>query len=68
MRAAEGQAVLRHGDSEDVCLVEDLSEKRAAILRRYLEPAVGARPFFPSDAVRRSRNSKVSSASIPSFG
>ena len=47
VRAAEGQAVLRHGDSEDVCLVEDLSEKRAAILRRYLELAVGARPFFP---------------------
>jgi hypothetical protein len=32
-----------------VSLVEDLSDKRAAILRRYLELAAGARPFFPID-------------------
>src|SRR6202045_362275 len=46
---ADGRAVLRHGQREDVALVEDLSDKRAAILRRYLELAPGARPFFPID-------------------
>lgn len=46
---ADGRAVLRHGRREDVSLVEDHSDKRAAILRRYLELAPGARPFFPID-------------------
>jgi hypothetical protein len=46
---ADGRAVLRHGRREDVSLVEDLSDKRAAILRRYLELAPGARPFFTID-------------------
>jgi hypothetical protein len=40
---------LRRGRPEDVSLVEDLSDGRAAILRRYLEVAPGARPFFPID-------------------
>ena len=44
---ADGHAVLRRGRPEDVSLVEDLSDNRAAILRRYLEVAAGARPFFP---------------------
>lgn len=30
-------------------MVEDLTDSRAAILRRYLELAPGARPFFPID-------------------
>ena len=46
---ADGRAVLRHGQREQVSLVEDFSDKRAAILRRYLELAPGARPFFPID-------------------
>ncbi|MBV9320488.1 MAG: nitroreductase family deazaflavin-dependent oxidoreductase [Mycobacterium sp.] len=46
---ADGRAVLRHGRPEDVSLVEDFSDKRAAILRRYLDLAPGARPFFPID-------------------
>jgi deazaflavin-dependent oxidoreductase (nitroreductase family) len=46
---ADGRAVLRRGRREHVSLVEDLSDKRAAILRRYLELAPGARPFFPID-------------------
>jgi hypothetical protein len=45
----DGHAVLRRGRPEHVSLVEDLSDKRAAILRRYLELAAGARPFFPID-------------------
>ena len=43
------RAVLRHGQPEDVSMVEDFSDKRAAILRRYLDLAPGARPFFPID-------------------
>ncbi|CNF37545.1 protein of uncharacterised function (DUF385) [Mycobacterium tuberculosis] len=46
-RAAEGRGVLRHGRREEVRLVEDFSDQRAAILRRYLEVAPGARPHFP---------------------
>jgi deazaflavin-dependent oxidoreductase (nitroreductase family) len=46
---ADSRAVLRHGRHEDVTVVEDLSDERAAILRRYLELAAGARPFFSID-------------------
>jgi F420H(2)-dependent quinone reductase len=49
LRAGDGRAVLQRGQREDVSLVEDLSDKRAAILRRYLELAQGARPFFDVD-------------------
>ncbi|HVQ53078.1 MAG TPA: hypothetical protein VMS92_23830, partial [Mycobacterium sp.] len=49
LRAGGGRAVLQRGQREDVSLVEDLSDKRPAILRRYLELAAGARPFFPID-------------------
>jgi hypothetical protein len=52
---ADGRAVLRRGRREDVSLVEDLSDKRAAILRRHLELAAGARPFSRSTAMRRLR-------------
>jgi hypothetical protein len=48
-RAADGRAVLRSGRREEVRLVEDFSDHRAAILRRYLEVAPGARPHFPVD-------------------
>ena len=46
---ADNHAVLVRGGREEVALVEDLSDKRAAILRRYLELAAGARPFFTVD-------------------
>ena len=46
---ADGHAALRQGEHEEVELVEDASEHRAGILRRYLELAPGARPFFPID-------------------
>jgi hypothetical protein len=49
LRGGDGRAVLRRGRPEEVALVEDLSEHRAAILRRYLELAPGARPFFTID-------------------
>jgi hypothetical protein len=48
-RAADGLAVLRYGPREDVRLVEEFSDHRAMILRRYLEVAPGARPHFPID-------------------
>jgi deazaflavin-dependent oxidoreductase (nitroreductase family) len=43
VRAAEGRAVLRHGRHEEVRLEEVDPAQRAAILRRYLECAPGAR-------------------------
>ena len=47
---ADGHAVLlMRRRRENVTLVEDLSGDRAAVLRRYLEVAPGARPFFPLD-------------------
>ncbi|WP_370062469.1 nitroreductase/quinone reductase family protein [Mycobacterium sp. MAA66] len=46
---ADNHAVLLQRAREDVSLVEDFSDDRAAILRRYLELAPGARPFFSID-------------------
>jgi hypothetical protein len=44
---ADKHAVLLKGKRENVSVVEDFSGHRPAILRRYLELAPGARPFFP---------------------
>jgi hypothetical protein len=49
LRADDGHAALRQGSREEVELVEDTSAHRPAILRRYLELAPGARPFFTVD-------------------
>jgi hypothetical protein len=49
LRGGDGRAVLKRRQPEEVSLVEDHSDKRAAVLRRYLELAPGARPFFPID-------------------
>lgn len=49
VRAAGGHAVLRHGRSEVVRLEEIAPASRAAILRRYLERAPGARAHIPVD-------------------
>lgn len=49
LRAGDGRAVLRRGRREEVGLLEDFSDGRAEILRRYLELAPGARPFFAID-------------------
>ena len=47
---ADGHAVLlMRRKRENVSLVEDFSADRAAVLRRYLDLAPGARPFFPID-------------------
>lgn len=47
LKAAGGQAVLRHGRRERVCLEEVDPGARAPILRRYLQVAPGARPHIP---------------------
>jgi hypothetical protein len=49
VRAAGGQAVLRHGRREAVRLEEVAPRDRAPILRRYLQLAPGARPHVPVD-------------------
>lgn len=49
VRAAHGQAVLRHGGREVVRLEELPVADRAEILRRYLELAPGARAHIPVD-------------------
>jgi len=47
VRAANGRVVLRHGDREAVRLVDVPVERRAPIIRRYLDYAPGARPHIP---------------------
>ena len=49
LRAAGGQATLRHGRREAVHLQEVSAGARPAILRRYLAVAPGARPHIPVD-------------------
>ena len=49
VQAAEGQAVLHHGRRESVCLVEVPVEKRAPILKAYLQRAPGARGHIAID-------------------
>lgn len=49
VRAAGGEAVLRHGQRERVCLEEVEPAARAPILQRYLQVAPGARAHFPVD-------------------
>jgi hypothetical protein len=49
VRAAGGQAMLRHGRREAVRLEEVDASARAPILRRFLAIAPGARPHIPVD-------------------
>ncbi|HME04687.1 MAG TPA: nitroreductase/quinone reductase family protein [Solirubrobacteraceae bacterium] len=49
VRAAGGQAVLRHGNHETVRLEEVDVGARAPVLRRYLQVAPGARAHVPVD-------------------
>jgi hypothetical protein len=47
VRAAGGRALLRHGRAEPVLLEELEIEKRAPVLKSYLQRAPGARPHLP---------------------
>ncbi len=49
VRAADGRARLRHGRTEQVRLEELAVEKRAPVLKLYLQRAPGARPHIPVD-------------------
>lgn len=49
VKAAAGRAVLRHGRAESVRLEELEVEKRAPVLKAYLQRAPGARPHIPVD-------------------
>lgn len=50
VRAAKGEAVLRHGRREEVWLDEVAVERRAPVLRAYLERAPNARVHVPVPA------------------
>ncbi len=49
VRADKGRAVLRHGRREEVRLEEVPVAERAAVIRRYLQVARGARPHIAVD-------------------
>jgi hypothetical protein len=49
VKAANGNAVLRHGRHEDVHLEEVAADQRAPVLKAYLKRAPGARPHLPVD-------------------
>jgi len=49
VEAAAGRAVLRHGRREQVRLEEVPPERRAPVLKAYLQRAPGARPHVPVD-------------------
>lgn len=49
VRAAGGQATLRHGPARACRLTEIPVDQRAPILRRYLQKVPGARPHMPVD-------------------
>jgi deazaflavin-dependent oxidoreductase (nitroreductase family) len=49
IRAADGIAVLRHGQTEQVRLEEVPVELRSRVLKVYLQRAPGARPHIPVD-------------------
>jgi deazaflavin-dependent oxidoreductase (nitroreductase family) len=67
VRAAGGHAVLRHGRREAVQLTEVPAEDRAAILRRYLERAPGARPHIPVDRHASLEDFEAVASQIPVF-
>jgi hypothetical protein len=49
VRAAGGQARLRHGKTEEVFLEEVEVSQRAPVLKAFLQHAPGARPHIPVD-------------------
>lgn len=67
VRAAGGRAVLRHGQAEVVRLEEVDPAERAAILRRYLECAPGARSHIPVDRGAPLREFERVAAQYPVF-
>jgi deazaflavin-dependent oxidoreductase (nitroreductase family) len=67
IRAASGEAVLRHGRREPVRLEEVPPEARAEIVRRYLTLAPGARPHIPVDRGAPLEEFELISPQVPVF-
>ena len=67
LRAADGRAVLRHGQTDPVVLAEVPIDQRAAILKRYLECAPGARSHFPVDRTASTAEFERIAARYPVF-
>ena len=67
VKAAAGRAVLRHGGAEEVLLEELPTEKRAPVLKAYLQRAPGARPHIPVDKDAPLAAFEAIAAQIPVF-
>jgi deazaflavin-dependent oxidoreductase (nitroreductase family) len=67
LEAAAGRAVLRHGRTEQVRLEEIPVEKRAPVLKAYLNRAPGARPHIPVDKDAPVEDFEEIAAQIPVF-
>lgn len=67
LRAADGQALLRHGRSERVRLEELAVEKRGPVLKAYLKRAPGARPHVAVDKDAPLEEFDAIAAQIPVF-
>jgi F420H(2)-dependent quinone reductase len=67
LRAADGHALLRHGRTERVRLEEIPVEKRAPVLKAYLQRAPGARPHVPVDKDASLEQFETIAARVPVF-
>jgi hypothetical protein len=67
LQAADGRAVLRHGQTERVRLEEVAVNKRAPLLKAYLKRAPGARPHVPVDKDAPLPQFEAIAAGIPVF-
>ena len=67
LQAAEGRAVLRHGETEPVRLVEIEPALRPPILKAYLKHAPGARGHIPVDKDAPLAEFEKVAAQIPVF-
>lgn len=67
LRAADCRAVLRHGRTERVRLEEIAVEKRAPVLKAYLQRAPGARAHVPVDKDAPLEKFEAIAARIPVF-
>lgn len=67
VRAANGEAILRHGRARPVRLVDVPVAERAPILRRYLDVAPGARAHLPVDRTEPVEQFERIAANYPVF-
>ena len=67
IEAAAGRAVLRHGRTEQVRLEELPSERRAPVLKAYLQRAPGARPHVAVDKDAPLEDFEMIAAHVPVF-